>query len=230
MGFQSEVKKLENKGFVLQECDYNYILEFYLQLVKKYANLHRQKSITKPVRDTRSIYLKESLNQRFVKDSFSQLSGNVTRKMSNKTSDFQTAAQFSGAIGTEPKIHRLTISCTCLVCKETFINKYVLLKHCKMKHKIDFSGINFLNVKIAMFKLDKWSVKTFDYGRSVKKKLLTTHPHSCLVCSKTSKNKRLMIKHYKMKHKVDLFGAKLLNIKISILKLDLRFPDILEFV
>merc|ERR1719259_1407839 len=103
-----------------------------------------------------------------------------------------------------------------LLCK----SNSVLLKHYKKIHKTDISMIKFIDIKINVQKLGHFDDNS-NSVTSVKKKAFCVL-NSCLLCKRIMVDKLLLLKHYEKKHKINLTGMKFLDIKIALLKVNLK--------
>jgi len=221
--FRNEVKKLSSEGFLLTKCDYRFILDFCLELIKRSVKSQMSKILHKTVENkTRSLCLKKCNGEKFFNNFNVQKLPNVhSAELPNKDFSINSASVDSNG---KVENQNATNYLNCVVCKMIFENKFSLLEHCNVKHKIDLSSIKIVNVVIALPKL-RFSFSN-DYLRVSNKKRKSTSNmhHLCYMCRLLCKSNSVLLKHYKKIHKTDISMIKFIDININVQKLG-HFDD-----
>merc|ERR1719414_2393895 len=189
--FNTELQKVLKEQFYLRKCDYRYIIDFYLKLVKKYVKSQMPKLLNKRLKKVKAKTNKnESLNKVLIKSSL---------RLSSKHEKYNSKA--------------------CLVCKGIFQSKFILFEHCKIRHKIDLSDIKFVKVNIPLKKFNPLIVNTRASVKGQNKVLISRLSLTCKFCKQLFDSNACLLKHYNIRHNLDLSKNKFVNVEIHVRKL-----------
>lgn len=187
--FNTELQKVLKEQFYLRKCDYRYIINFYLKLVKNYVKSQMPKILHKRIKRVKAKNnKKESLNKGLM---------NSCSHLSTKHEKFNSKA--------------------CLVCKGIFQNKLLLFEHYKIRHKIDLSDIKFVKVNIPLKKFNQLNENT-TMVKEQNKVSISRLSLSCKLCKQIFGSNAFLHKHYNIRHNLDLLKNKFVNVEIHVKK------------